>query len=84
MTKRLRRLNKWWRVFWSCPLDDALESRACRNLRHAQCSLLARDRAFDRKQEAVLPDRPSTDPTPLVALCLRRSGRSKERGPWLA
>lgn len=80
-SKRLRRCNKWWRIFWSCPLDDGREARAAHNLRHAQRALTSRDRAFAREQEASMPDRHYPDPTPLVALCLARSGRSKERGP---
>lgn len=81
MTKRLRRIGKWWRVYWSVAIDSADEVRACRNLRRAEHALLARDRVLARKQEALMPDRPYPDPSSLVAICLRRSGRSKERGP---
>lgn len=76
MTKRLRRYGKWWRASWQ--RDATLRTEG--NLRVAQKALLARDWALlDKLVDDTLD--PLSDVSSLVAICLRRSGRSKERGP---
>lgn len=77
MTKRLRRYGKWWRASWQ--RDATLRTEG--NLRVAQKALLARDWALLDRLADPDPDRLFPDVSPLVDICLRRSGRSKERGP---
>lgn len=82
VTKRIRRLMKWQRAFWRrFASDHSRETGAYRNVMAAGARLRADDQRLLAKMASDKPDAPPLDVSPLVDICLRRSGRSKERGP---